>query len=147
MPNDPIKTCGYHGTLMDRAENIRVNGFNKSDKSIEWLGFGIYFFDSFINAKQWAIQEAERQERSSGEPAVLVVNIKVRSCDFLDLDKRSVKAAFMRCLEDGYKLMFSDTSGGAPNFRDDRELRCFWCNYYTKTHPNINRTYFSSHTL
>lgn len=136
MPNTHLSIPGYHGTLEDRAESIVANGFNQSNKVIEWLGFGVYFFDNFENAKLWAIQERKRFDAES-RPVVLVVEIQTEIDSFLDLDEQQTLRSFKEELKKGYKMMFGDKRGGAPNFKDNREQRCFWCNYYIRTHPNI----------
>ena len=137
MPNDYLNITGYHGTLADRADSIVTNGFNRSNKEIEWLGFGVYFFDSFFNAKAWALQEHNRQEGNASPPVVLTVDIRTLKPDFLDLDNKDTMRFFQEELKKGYQAMFGSKHGGAPNFKDNRELRCFWCNFYTKIHPNI----------
>lgn len=147
MPDDYLNMQGYHGTLADRADSIIANGFNRSSKEIEWLGFGVYFFDSFSNAKAWAIQEHDRQKGDASPPVVLAVTIRTLKSDFLDLDERSTMRSFEKELKRGYQAMFGSGNGGAPNFKDKRELRCFWCNFYTKIHPNIKVIAFTFHRI
>ena len=51
---DIIKETVYHGTTTARAQSISQGGFIHSNKDIEWLGHGIYFFQYAVDAKWWA---------------------------------------------------------------------------------------------
>ena len=82
MPDDCLNITAYHGTLADRANCIEATGFNKSNKEIEWLGYGVYFFDTLDNAKYWAIQEYKRQKGPSSSPVVLMVTIHTEKSGF-----------------------------------------------------------------
>lgn len=136
MPDNCLNITAYHGTLVDRATCIEATGFNKSNKEIEWLGYGVYFFDTFDNAKYWAIQECKRQKGPSS-PVVLMVTIHTEKDGLLDLDDPATMDLFRSDLNKAYTAMFGDGRTGAPNFKDNRDQRCFWCNYFTKTHPKI----------
>lgn len=147
MPNEPLNIVGYHGTLLDRAQNISKDGFHASAKEIEWLGYGVYFFDSYRNAEAWATQEYRRQCKYHDDvspPVVLIVNIRIEEQNLLDLDTKETMGSFKGALRKGYELMFgSENLRGMPQFKDEREERCFWCNYYTRTHPHIKVIAFS----
>lgn len=147
MPDASLHIIGYHGTLSDRALHITQNGFHASEKEIEWLGHGVYFFTEYHHAEAWARQEYHRQcqyhDRVS-PPVVLSVNILFERENLLDLDRKDTMNSFQRELKKGYQLMFcSDDLCGAPQFNDEREERCFWCNYYARTHPDIKLIAFS----
>lgn len=147
MPNDSHHIIGYHGTLSDRARNIFEHGFYASAKEIEWLGHGVYFFTDYHHAEAWARQEYRRQcklQDHVSDPVVLRVNLRLKPQGLLDLDRKETMNFFQKELRQGYRQMFgSDQQGGAPCFRDEREERCFWCNYYARTHPLIQVMAFS----
>ncbi len=55
-----MKLICYHGTKAEAADNINKTGYLKSKHS-EWLGSGVYFFESYgtlcdgiIEARDWA---------------------------------------------------------------------------------------------
>lgn len=137
MPDTCLNITAYHGTLVDRATRIEATGFNKSNKEVEWLGYGVYFFDRFDNARYWALQEHTRQKGPSSSPVVLMVTICIEKNSLLDLDDPNAMYLFKSDLNEAFESMFGDGKSGAPRFKNEREQRCFWCNYFTRTHPNI----------
>lgn len=137
MSADTLTLVGYHGTLKDRANCIEREGFQASNKPIEWLGFGVYFFANWRNAEYWARQEFQRSGSKSNPPVVLTADINVGRDGFLDLDWPQSMEEFCRELEKLGRLMFSGGGKGAPNFKNDQERRCFWCNCYKQAHPQL----------
>ena len=147
MPGDSLSIVGYHGTLSDRARNIFEQGFHASAKEIEWLGHGVYFFTSYHHAEAWARQEYARQRRrydKVSDPVVLQVNLHLKPNGLLDLDRKDTMNFFLKELRWGDRQMCGAEGGrGAPRFQDDREQRCFWCNYFARTHPDVQVIAFS----
>lgn len=142
MSDDTLTIVGYHGTLMDRARVIEENGFKQSNKIFEWLGYGVYFFDSFDNAKKWAHQEFRRTKGRRSPPVVIIVDINLEPHSLLDLDLQCVMDNFKE-LESMCLTMFNNSENGAPRFKDERECRCFWCNCYMAAHPELKVIAFS----
>lgn len=137
MPDGCLQITGYHGTLKNRAVHICMVGFNPSTKENEWLGHGVYFFEKFNYAKKWAISEANRQNSEHQCPVVLIAEIHVPVQSFLDLDNVDVMQTFRNELKRLYSLTFQGGQRGAPQFNNKKEARCFFCNLYTKVHPEI----------
>lgn len=56
----------YHGTSLESAYKICKTSdkidFKKSCKETEWLGPGVYFFDSFNSAKDWGVKVRKFKE-------------------------------------------------------------------------------------
>ena len=135
MPDECLKITGYHGTLKSRATRICKEGFKESKKRTEWLGYGVYFFEKFSHARNWATREHDRQDTDQSEPVVLIADIRVPPSSFLDLDNRDVMRAFQDELKRISSLTFQENPLGAPKFKDEKEARCFFCNLYRGTHP------------
>lgn len=142
MRDENISITGYHGTLMSNAKNIRRFGFHKSNKEIEWLGSGVYFFEQFEYAKEWARQQI-RNARSLNQPVVLTATISTSPSGVLDLDIPDVMKAFEGELQYIVENILSKGPGGAPEFNDDREARCFFCNFYAQAHKDVKVIAFS----
>jgi hypothetical protein len=128
----------YHGTLDSNANAIYKDGFIYSKEENEWLGHGVYFFSQYSNAKQWAITEKKKSKhRNKSEISVVICAILKASKDnFLDLDR----CDDMSKLEREIDILFYSPEGkahGLPEFLNDAEQRCFYCNYYRKIHPEI----------
>lgn len=75
---------GYHGTEISNIENIQKNGYKISSDN-EWLGSGVYFFESlnnfcdgFLEAKNWAFYVKKYQNWA-------VFKVKIKSNKFIDL--------------------------------------------------------------
>ena len=81
---------GYHGCHTDQARLLlQGSGFHASDKPYDWLGNGVYFWESDpVRAYQWAL------ERRSNSPCVIGAVIDPGNC--LDLTKQSGIAAVQR---------------------------------------------------
>ena len=113
---------GYHGTTKKRAVGIIKNGFLPSRKSTEWLGHGIYFFDSKGWADIWARQFASNEK---DEPSILSAMLSCDENEFLDLDVHEN----MKKLEVEMSELFSGKNkSGHLNFKTSSELRCAACN-------------------
>ncbi len=67
---------GYHGTSLASANNIlKNNEFKISSNDVDWLGSGIYFYFSIVDAYNWKNAEA-----------ILHSVIKVEDDEYLDID-------------------------------------------------------------
>lgn len=116
----------YHGTVKKRAMKILKNGFYKSTKNTEWLGHGIYFFEDFAYARDWAYTEG-RKTNPAREPAVLVASIQCLDNEFMDLDI----AENMKKLEAMSKVLSAKSNLGHAIIQPE-ELRCAACNLYKR---------------
>lgn len=81
-PRPVATTIGYHGTGVAAATAIVEGGFRTSNNDYDWLGDGVYFFDS-APARAW--EWATKQHGASG--AVVGAEIELRDVlDLLDID-------------------------------------------------------------
>ena len=79
----------FHGCDAGIRDAV-VNGaeLKPSTNSYDWLGNGIYFWESDpVRAFEWAVQAKERKDSSVMEPAVLGAVLDLGNC--LDLTERS----------------------------------------------------------
>ncbi len=70
----------YHGTLAKNVESILKNGFRPSRGLDNYLGTGVYFYES---SEAWAEHWAEKRAREAGgglEIAVLSAQIRLGRC-------------------------------------------------------------------
>jgi hypothetical protein len=75
-----MEVDGYHGTTLDRANDIVAKGMRQSERKGLWLGIGRYFFqDGPSLALHWAKKEIVRQHLSD-TPAVVHVRIDLSRC-------------------------------------------------------------------
>lgn len=83
----------YHGTSLQSAKDIEASSYKESDKEVDWLGRGIYFFvdgvsDPVVNAVDWAIAQAyDKASRKNKYDnfAVLRSNVEVEENRLIDL--------------------------------------------------------------
>jgi hypothetical protein len=69
----------YHGTLAKNVESILKAGFRPSRGPENFLGTGVYFYES---SESWADYWAEKRAREAGglEPAILIAQIRLGRC-------------------------------------------------------------------
>lgn len=130
MPLPPIDfadyhrtVIGYHGTTSEAAERL-VSGerFEPSDKSDDWFGSGIYFWEhAFQQAWRWA------ERHGNKEPAVIGAILRLGRCfDLLDTGNVEI-------LKDNHKQMISAMQAAGlkipVNVRSQRKLDCAVFNY------------------
>ena len=122
-----IKLVGYHGTTRRKASKIvEEKKYRLSSKSDEWLGEGVYFFKDEFWACNWAKSESAKLD---DEPKVLVSSIECAANEFFDLDSVDNK----KKIEASMKMFANYKScDGAPHFKNEKESRCFYCNFYAK---------------
>lgn len=66
----------HHGTSKERAGAILETGFKQSEDQVEWLGFGIYFFeDAPSRAYQWG-----KKKYPGEEVCILDAEIALERC-------------------------------------------------------------------
>ncbi len=72
---------GFHGTSVEAARRILVEGFRPSANTPDWLGDGIYFWqDAPLRAQEWATT------RFGHSSAVIAATIDLEGClDLLDI--------------------------------------------------------------
>lgn len=142
MIGKKVKMSGFHGTRDSCSGGIIKNGFNHSKKSNEWLGNGIYFFAQYDHADWWARKEYKRFGNVNDLPVVIFANINCNNDEFIDFDIYENMEKFEKEIGP-IVLSFGSGGEGAPNFKDENELRCFCCNFYKKVHTNIKMMTYS----
>jgi hypothetical protein len=97
----PDKTVpdAYHGTSKDNAEKIEKEGFNPSTGEDDFLGNGVYFFESSEwHAKNWA----RRRHKDIG---VIIAEIRLGNC--LELNNKEhrdlIRETAVGLVKSGYK--------------------------------------------
>ncbi len=123
---------GYHGCEIDIAKNVvnRELSLSPSDTSYDWVGPGIYFWESDpLRAWEWAKQRSADGDYQN--PAVVGAIIDLRNC--LDLlnrtDQEMVKSAyssFVQFCEKSGKSLPKNTNmkKGGDKDRRARALDC-----------------------
>ena len=67
----------YHGTDESNVDDILENGFNFSHNPVNFLGFGVYFYEgSYSSAMYWA----KKDHKKRPNPVVLQTMVKLRVC-------------------------------------------------------------------
>ena len=121
---------GYHGCDRSVADAVvlRDAHFIPSDKKYDWVGPGVYFWESDpLRAWEWA--DARAKEKG-GKPAVVGAIIDLRNClDLLNrIDQEMVRAAHMSLVEiyaaAKKKLPVNRNGRGGDHDRRARELDC-----------------------
>ena len=100
----------YHGTIKQRGDRIvQSQAFLHSNKPKEWLGTGVYFFQYYSDAREWAklarksYKKEHKMDMTGSDPVVLKVAVKFSEDQYCDLDDRdnvekvnAVYEAFLR---------------------------------------------------
>lgn len=134
---------GYHGCLKETGEKI-LSGhsfFEPSDNSYDWLGPGVYFWESDPHrALEWARSKVAKEE--SGEPFVLGAVIDLGNClDLMARDSLSlVKAAYesLKTTHDKDPSLGSMPENAQAGTDDgDKLLRCLDCAVFQHLHSGL----------
>lgn len=120
---------GFHGTLQHKAKSIIQNGFIHSKKDIEWLGFGVYFFNKKQDAEKWASLEVNKIKNQESTPCVLQCSISCKDDEYFDLDNSENMSSILSDLKGVLEGLVGRNS---TKIDDDRQLRCIACNYFAK---------------
>ena len=127
-----VELTGYHGTLDFKAKQILKEEFIPSDKNNEWLGFGIYFFTKYSDAKSWAQNELnkEKYKNKGYNPAVLKAIVNCEEELYYDLD---IKENLDRMMKETLDVI-KGLSGRNSTKLTDAQMRCAACNWFAKKH-------------
>lgn len=120
-PIEEYNERGYHTTLAKHRDNIIKNGFYKSNKSNEWLGEGVYFWDNEENALWW-----KPKDRMS-KKCIFICDLSCPVSQYLNLDKEMAK--FEEYLH-MYLKSIPSSLGKKPNFKNTDQCRKFFCDIY-----------------
>ena len=122
-----VELTGYHGTIKEKADKIiEENHYILSNKKDEWLGKGIYFFKDRFWANYWAGRVSKNW---NGQPAILKSLISCKNEEYFDLDSIDNRKKIEESIKD---FAGTESSIGAPNFENEKEMRSFYCNFYAE---------------
>lgn len=125
MTNNVLDKIVYHTTSIDNANKIiKSNHFRASDKSNEWLGTGVYFWEDKSQSEWW---RNNIKGISKENTAIIEVNLKCKFSEYRDLNiLDNMKEFETICQEviNNDKFILKSKS--------DSELRNFYCNYYKR---------------
>jgi len=122
----------FHGTSEGQAESILREGFSPSCNDGEWLGHGIYFWDSLDAAWLWA------DKYFSERPAVIGATVMLGHC--LDLDNAREVANFLSEVHRELVAEFANHGNTLPtNAGADKYLDCLVYNRAaSSTYPPVD---------
>jgi len=88
---DKVYFTGYHGTSQEFAKKIlESESFDLSVGKEEWLGTGIYFYEGYSDALNWAAKNFDQDN------AVLHVVISADEDEYIDLDSEYGKQIYQK---------------------------------------------------
>lgn len=122
-PNPDFNEIGYHATYSKYYANIIKEGFHVSNEDNDWLGRGIYFWDSMTNANWW-----QKKLSKSGEKCIIKCNLSCKRENYIDLDIDMEK--FERFLIQ-YSNAMKKSKGLKPNFKTKEQRRKYYCDIYS----------------
>ena len=134
MEQDTVHILGYHGTLRSVADKIisgdvfRANRLTKND----WLGEGIYFWDTIEHAVWWnASQYAKKGAKSPGDLCVIVAHLRCNEEEYFDLDSPHCMeklVSFARALNEE----MVEKQMPSPDFKKPNEAKHFYCTFFKR---------------
>lgn len=133
LPHDASTFEGYHGTGAGAAASISRTGFTESDGTGEWLGAGIYFWESGPGlAHEWA-----RHRAPDGDLPV-VLKAKVRRGRCLNLCDNS-HLAYLRVAYEVIKAAHEKENVPMPVNEDSRhDLDCRIINFLCENYLEVD---------
>lgn len=137
--SDKIHFDGFHATTKDLAKQIEYErAFKPSVKENEWLGKGIYFWNTYNDAIFWA----NKSHKGITEMSIITVSIDDYQSNIVDLDIKENMDKLISFIKQ-YNEEMHQHSRSFPNFgvKDDK-IRCFYCELF-KRHYNINVLMYS----
>jgi hypothetical protein len=129
----PSYVLGFHGLDRDVGKKI-LNGeenFLHSNNGYDWLGDGIYFWESSPErAKQWAEQSSKRKDSKVKEPFVLGAILDLKTCldlldqKWIDFLRKAQKDMFKGLKKAGHPLPSNQRWHQKDTDFKNRELDC-----------------------
>ena len=123
----------YHGTDVEAARKIIVEGFKTKPSKEHWLGNGIYFYFDRSLAEWWTTRPTNKFGTSIQHPALVKCGISVEEERVLDMRKLKNYLQFV----DKYRKEFwpyvingrITVTEKDAKFFDEKQLRCAFCDY------------------
>lgn len=136
----------YHGTLSKYSNKILEDGFKLPQISTthdHWLGHGVYFFDNFLYADNWAKRKCRAFHDSKSTDVVLQVKICTDSYKIADFDLPGETQKYNEAIENYDKKISQSrksTSFGKGLNKCDKKFKqkiekridCFYHDLYAK---------------
>lgn len=148
LPYEPeeYNEIGYHTTLTLYKDDIIAKGFKPSTDIDDWLGEGVYFWDSEVNALWW------KQRPSLTAKCIMICDLKCPIANYLNLDDE-IKMKEFGLYSNRYIKDMSRKSGWKPSFANNNQRKKFFCDIYcsnnnidilafTFEHDNVNKAGF-----
>lgn len=130
---------GYHGCERSKAERALNGEIDPmlSDTDVDWLGPGVYFWESDPKrAQEWALEKASR--KAIVQPAVIGAVIDLRNC--LDLMARE-NLDLLKAAHESYVEMLTASGQPVPGNKhgkrghpDDKAMRYLDCGVIKHLH-------------
>lgn len=123
---DEVKFIGYHGTLKEKANNIiNENQFNRSNNDDDWLGSGIYFYNTLDNAIMYNIKKYKKQHHKfpkynelKEEYSILTSQISCKEDEIVDFGKLDELYKFLWAWLEIYDRVKDDEMYQRLKFKD-----------------------------
>ena len=123
MSEEFFETIAYHTTEKDRAASILEDKFFKeSTKDNEWLGHGVYFWDSLEDAVWW-----KNNVKNADKDDTVIIKVKLR-CKYSEYKDLSIRENMQE-----FKEICSEIKNNKVktlNINSRSKLRNIYCNYY-----------------
>lgn len=129
---------GFHATTKEISKIIiQENKFKPSVKDNEWLGKGIYFWNTFKDAIFWA----NNSHKNVKEMSIISVSIDDSQSNIVDLDIIENMNNLISFINQ-YNKELALHSRYVPDFYRDDKIRCFYCELFKREY-NINVLMYS----
>jgi hypothetical protein len=129
---DKVFFTGYHGTSQESGFNIlESKRFIPSTGKKNWLGSGIYFYEKYSDALNWA------NERYCQNSSILHVVVSVGENEYIDLDSEYGKQIYQKVVHVIAKRFDYLVKGKA------QENQCAVANFLWSKYLHINVLYAS----
>lgn len=125
----------FHGTFMEKINDIFVNGFKYKHNIEHWLGQGFYFYTEFELAKWWSEKKVEYEKVNNNNDynvAVIKADIIANTDNILNLDIPKELDYFVDFIKDYLKLMKEDNLSIKFDKNKSNETRCFFLDIIKK---------------
>ena len=122
MSEEFFETIAYHTTEKDRAASILEDKFFKeSTKDNEWLGHGVYFWDSLEDAVWW-----KNNVKNADKDDTVIIKVKLR-CKYSEYRDLSIKKNMQEYEKECMEVIINNKVKLIKTSYD--KLRNFYCIY------------------
>lgn len=140
-PKNEYNKIGYHRTLSVYLDNIKKNGFKPSNNDDDWLGMGVYFWDSIENAKWWNVGTG-----SVIEKCTIICRLKCDKTQYLDLDNDGEMNKFnVFCKK--YMNNLKTEGLPRPKFKNNNQKKKFFCDLYCSCNGFVILSFTFKHDI